>query len=286
MCCLVVPVTWAARSLIIVSRSEVDYTDFATLRRFLREMKPEYLINAAGYTGKPNVDACEYNRDACILGNVLLPQVIRLACTETQTRWGHVSSGCIYTGQRPDGSGFREDDPPNFCFETGDCSFYSGTKALGEAVLQDAPECYVWRLRIPFSHVDSPRNYLSKVLRYERLLDATNSLSHLGEFVRAAVQCFEQNVACGVYNLTNTGAVSTREVVELLRESGLAEGRSFQFFESEAEFMQLAAKTPRSNCVLDNSKALQAGLKLSPVRDAVRQALSEWVSDQTSGETA
>ena len=144
----------------------------------------------------------------------------------------------------------------------------------------------MWRLRIPFSHVDSPRNYLSKVLRYERLLDATNSLSHLGEFVRAAVQCFEQNVACGVYNLTNTGAVSTREVVELLRESGLAEGRSFQFFESEAEFMQLAAKTPRSNCVLDNSKALQAGLKLSPVRDAVRQALSEWVSDQTSGETA
>jgi hypothetical protein len=45
-------------------------------------------------------------------------------------RWKSGSSGCIYTGSRPDGSGFTEENPPNFNFRQNNCSFYSGTKAL------------------------------------------------------------------------------------------------------------------------------------------------------------
>jgi hypothetical protein len=86
--------------------------------------------------------------------------------------WGHVSSGCIYTGSRPDGRGFTETDTPNFTFRTNNCSFYSGTKALGEEVLAGKPNVYIWRLRIPFDHVDNPRNFLTKLIRYQRLLEA------------------------------------------------------------------------------------------------------------------
>ena len=38
---------------------QVDYTRFDVLLEFLKAKKPEFVINAAGYTGKPNVDACE-----------------------------------------------------------------------------------------------------------------------------------------------------------------------------------------------------------------------------------
>ncbi len=76
----------------------------------------------------------------------------------------------FFTGTRPDGRGFTENDSPNFSFRTNNCSFYSGTKALGEECLQDAENTYIWRLRIPFNHVDSPRNYLSKLLNYAWLL--------------------------------------------------------------------------------------------------------------------
>jgi dTDP-4-dehydrorhamnose reductase len=116
------------------------------------------------------------------------------------------------------------------------------------------------------------------VVRYERLLDARNSLSHLGEFVNAAIACFDQNVTCGTYNLTNGGSITTREVVELVKATGIYD-QDFQFFESESEFMQQAARTPRSNCVLDNSKALAAGLKLSPVHDRIERSLAEWVPE-------
>jgi len=155
-----------------LSRAEADYADPTVLRELLRRDKPEFLINAAGYTGKPNVDACEIHKAECLLGNAVLPGMIAKACAEAGVPWGHVSSGCIYNGARSDGKGFTEEDQPNFTFRAGPCSFYSGTKALGEEVLAGQPNLYIWRLRIPFDNVDNPRNYLSKLMRYERLLEA------------------------------------------------------------------------------------------------------------------
>ena len=64
----------------------------------LRRDKPEFLINAAGYTGKPNVDACELHKTECLFGNAVFPGLVAQACNEAGVPWGHVSSGCIYTG--------------------------------------------------------------------------------------------------------------------------------------------------------------------------------------------
>ena len=88
------------RKFVPLSRRETDYTRFDVLLEFLREQKPEYVINAAGYTGKPNVDACETARADTLAGNTLLPQTIAHACAATGTPWGHVSSGCIFSGAK------------------------------------------------------------------------------------------------------------------------------------------------------------------------------------------
>jgi dTDP-4-dehydrorhamnose reductase len=241
-----------------VRRQDLDYTDSAVLTKALRTERPEFLINAAGYTGKPNVDACEVHKSECLFANAVLPGIIAQACAEADVPWGHVSSGCIYSGSRPDGSGFTEEDPPNFTFRQNNCSFYSGTKALGEELLTSYPNVYIWRLRIRFDHVDNERNYLSKLMRYQRLLDATNSISHLGEFVGATFACWEKGIPFGTYNLTNPGKVTAREVVRLIQASGVCR-KEFHFFESEEEFMRVAAKTPRSNCVMDSTKLRRAG---------------------------
>ncbi len=258
-----------------VRRAELDYTDRTKLTELLRREKPHFLISAAGYTGKPNVDACELHKSDCLLGNAVLPGTIALACTDAGVPWGHVSSGCIYTGRRADGAGFTETDTPNFTFRTDNCSFYSGTKALGEEVLAGVPNAYVWRLRIPFNEVDSARNYLSKLMRYSTLLDAENSISQLDEFVAATFACWEQRVPFGTYNVTNPGHVTTREVVDLIKKSGVAT-KDFKFFSSEAEFMRTTAKTPRSNCVMDSRKLAATGIKLTEVHEAVERDLRRW----------
>ena len=256
-------------------RAELDYTDPAQLTAALRAERPEFLINAAGYTGKPNVDACELHKAECLFGNAVVPGRIAAACAAAGVPWGHVSSGCIYSGARADGTGFREEDTPNFTFRTNHCSFYSGTKALGEEVLAGQSNVYLWRLRIPYDHVENPRNYLTKLMRYPRLLEAANSISHLHEFVASTFACWEKRIPFGTYNVTNPGHVTTHEVVDLILKSGVCP-KEYSFFKSEDEFMHVAAKTPRSNCLMDSSKLAAAGITLTEVHDSVGAALRQW----------
>ncbi len=256
-------------------RAELDYTDRATLRAALLRDKPAFLINAAGYTGKPNVDACELDKHACLFGNAVLPGIIADACADAGVPWGHVSSGCIFTGSRPDGTGFTEDDTPNFTFRTNNCSFYSGTKALGEEVLAGKPSVYIWRLRIPFDQHESPRNYLTKLMRYKTLLAAENSISQLEEFVGATFACWEKRVPFGTYNVTNPGHVTTHEVVDLILKSGVCP-KEYVFFKDDTDFMQKAAKTPRSNCVMSSAKLAAVGISMTEVHTAVARDLARW----------
>ena len=255
-----------------LSRSEIDYTNSDELRSLLNEIKPRFLINAAGYTGKPNVDACESDKAECLFGNAVLPGRIRTACEELGIPWGHVSSGCIYSGRKSDGGGWTEENEPNFSFRNGPCSFYSGTKALGEEVLKGAKNCYIWRLRIPFNEEKSPRNYLQKLLHYSSLLEAENSISHIDDYINSCLSSFTQECEPGIYNLTNSGSITTGQVVKWMKEEGVTD-KEFNFFENEEDFMAKAVITPRSNCVMDTSKAERNGIALRPVEEAVRQTL-------------
>jgi dTDP-4-dehydrorhamnose reductase len=284
-----------------LARKQIDYTRFDTLLKFLKAKKPAFVINAAGYTGKPNVDACELDKAGTLAGNTLLPQTIAHACAAAKIPWGHVSSGCIYSGakisengkihaekdmskpelralvekSRKSIHGFTETDTPNFSFRDGPCSFYSGTKALGEEAIANIGESYIWRLRIPFDEFDNARNYLSKVQRYAKVYDNVNSISHRADFVRACLDLWELRAPFGVYNVTNPDFVTTRHVVETI-EKILKLKRKFEFWSNDEEFYKVAAKTPRSNCVMDVSKLLATGVKIRGVEEALEHSLKNW----------
>lgn len=258
-----------------VRSTQVNLSDSEAVLRAIRDLNPTFLINCAGFTGKPNVDACEWQKTECLMGNAIVPGAIAKACDTLGVTWGHVSSGCIFTGRRSDGHGFTEVDSPNFSFRQNNCSFYSGAKALGEEVVAEVSNCYIWRLRIPFNEFSNPRNYLQKLMSYEKLIEAENSLSNLDEFVTACIDSYRNKIPFGVYNLTNPGSVWTSQVCELISQSGVCK-KLFQFFDNEKDFMTRVAKTPRSHCVLDSTKAVRAGLSLSPTIAIVERCLATW----------
>lgn len=289
------------KEFIPLSRKQVDYSRFDLLLEFLRAKKPSFVVNAAGYTGKPNVDACELDKAGTLVGNALLPQTIAHACAAANISWGHVSSGCIYSGakvfengkvraekdftkpelralveQNPSAiRGFTESDAPNFSFRDQPCSFYSGTKALGEEAIANIGQSYVWRLRIPFDEFDNKRNYLSKVQRYAKVYDNVNSISHRADYVKACLDTWELRAPFGIYNVTNPGFVTTRHVVEMLKKI-LKPKQKFEYWASDEEFYKVAAKTPRSNCVMDVSKLLATGVKIRGVEEALENSLKNW----------
>jgi len=259
----------------LVPSKEITYSQLELLHKTL---KLTTIVNCAGYTGKPNVDACETDKHNTIYGNVALPQMLSQFCGSNNITFAHVSSGCIYTGRRSDGQPFTELDQPNFSFEQNNCSFYSGTKAMAEnIIIKNVPKHYIWRLRIPFEEVDNPRNYLSKMLNYKKLLDAENSISNKQEFVSACVETIEREVPYGIYNVTNTGFVTTKQVIEKMQKT-IAKDKVFEFFDNEESFYTTAAKTPRSNCVMSNQRLLSTGIKMRTVDEALDYCLNNWKS--------
>ena len=285
-------------SFIPLTRRAINYTDFDLLFDYVRKLRPEFIINAAGYPGNPNVDACEQAREETLCANTLLPQTISRVCMMTGTPWGHISSGCIYRGAKfiDNGKtrnvvgmelrqlfaahpekicGYTEWDEPNFCFRHPPCNFYSGSKALAEEVIREAGEAYIWRPGMPFNERNEPRNFLWRIQNYSKVHDGVNSITHLGDFVRACLELWERQAPFGIYNITNPGAMLTRKAVETIQRI-LKPEQSFDFWRDDGEFYYYGAKALRSNCVLDVSKLLRTGVKMRPVEEALEDSLRNW----------
>jgi UDP-glucose 4,6-dehydratase len=79
----------------------------------------------------------------------------------------------------------------------------------------------------------------------------------------------------GSYNVTNPGFVTSSQVVEMIQKI-LKPKRSFEFWKDDSEFYRVAAKTPRSNCILDVSKLLATGVTMRPVESALADSLEKW----------
>jgi len=257
-----------------ISRVDIDYCNYFALYSLLTtdiaRHNFELVINCAGYIGRPNVDACEDHKAETIEGNVVLPKMISDVCSDLGIKFMQISSGCIYNGYDKT---YTEEDPPDFCFKTNNGSFYSGCKALAEDLI-NKDNSYICRLRIPFDEFDNSRNYISKLKNYDKLLNAENSVSHRGDFVKACLDLYEMNCDTGIYNVVNTGSVTTSWVTEQMAKYNIR--NDFSFFQSEEEFYKFGAKAPRSNCLLDNSKLLSAGVKIRNTEEAIEQSLKNW----------
>lgn len=214
------------------------------------------IINAAGYIGVPNVDACEKDRQGCIEGNLLWPMHLE----RVAGKWPvvHIGSGCVYQGDP--GGGWKETDEPNF---TG--SFYSLTKVLAQRELAPylARKSYLLRMRMPFSAWDDSKSLLNKFARYPKIIDGMNSISRVEDVAKVAAHFALTLPEPGIYNVANRGAISNRGVVEMM-------GLTKEWF-TEEEFAAFC-NAPRSICVLNTDK-LQAICPLDDVRVALSKCI-------------
>lgn len=227
---------------------------------YLNHHKFDWVVNCAGVTGTPNVDACENDKIGTIQGNALYPIDLVRTCESFRTRFAHFSSGCIYEGTIPSVHSL-----PNFFG-----SIYSLSKGISDLYLRE--KAAVFRIRMPFTGVDEPKNYLTKVLKYAKngkLIDAgQNSLTDLDEAVRVACDLIQNNAAYGPYNLVNSGSVDMHELAEML-------GVTPQWYTAE-EFKQDTVAA-RSNCIIPAYEGM------SPVRDALRKAIDSLDKQNTVG---
>lgn len=199
----------------------------------VEENQWDWVVNCAGVTGTPNVDACEKNKTGTIEGNAVFPILLHQACERNHARMAHFSSGCIYQGEITDVNA----DPNYFG------SIYSITKGVSDTYLKD--KAVVFRIRMPFTGQNEPKNYLYKVYNYAKsakLIDAgQNSLTDLDEAVRVACDIIDDRMPDAPYNLVNQGSVNMHELADLM-------GINAQWFTPE-EFRNATA-AGRSTCTI------------------------------------
>lgn len=195
----------------VLSRAWLDYTDPDVFENFLTVSKPQLVINAAGFTGR-TVDDCEADKQQCYAANVTLARTIGEACARAGIALAHISSGCIFTGLGP----FKESDEPNNLSQ-----FYAQCKWHAELELAKiGGKVWTFRIRMPFGNLPHPRNLLTKLANYERILDGLNTLTFLDEFAMRSYQLMGK-AAPGVYHAGCSLSTSTALVAQMLLEAGI-----------------------------------------------------------------
>ena len=231
----------------IVSKEDLDYTNGDYLYDYCLTNNIKTIINTSGFTGLPNVDGCEDNKEECFFYNVRVPVIIESICKSLDINFIHIGSGCIYEGYEKN---YTEDDVPNFGVYDQHSSFYSKTKHISEMML-DKNFTNIIRIRMPIEGKLTNKNLLTKLYKYSKLIDFANSktdICKLCEFIYTV----RDNFKAGIYNAVHSNSLTTREVIKILKEFNI-ENKEWKFVPYEA----LELKCNRSNCVLDNSKALK-----------------------------
>ena len=246
--------------------SSTDIADCSAVGKELDEHHPDTVINAAGKTGRPNIDWCEDHKLETVHSNVTGPLVLLKECAERGIYWVQLGSGCIYKGDNG-GKGFEEDDIPNFWG-----SYYSRTKAWIDQILKEFPDnVLVLRLRMPFDGTDQPRSLISKLKKYDRVLDVQNSMTCIPDFLEATGKLIEKR-ATGTYNMVNTGSMSPYEIMEKYKKIVDPE---HEFTRLELKDLPEVTKAGRSNCILSGEKLKKEGIEMRSINEAFDDAFAQ-----------
>jgi dTDP-4-dehydrorhamnose reductase len=250
----------------------------AEIQTEIERWLPDCVINAAGRTGVPNVDWCEEHKQEALRANVIGPLNLADITYQGGIHMINIGTGCIYEydEKHPVGSGigFKEVEPPNF-----HGSFYSHSKIMLDDLLLHYPNVLNLRLRMPISSDLHPRNFITKIIKYKKVINVPNSMSILEDLLPLIPKMAERKLI-GCYNFVNPGVISHNEILDLYREH-IDSRFTYRNFSVEEQNAILKAK--RSNNQLDTSKLQKEFPHLLSIKESMKEVLKRMVRDRSPG---
>lgn len=244
---------------VVVAKSRTQ--DYVGVGKELEEVKPDRVLNVAGITGRPTVDFCEDHQEDTFLANAVGTFNIADACWRKDIHVTYYATGCIYTYDdvHPVGSTFSELDKPNFRGST-----YSKSKILAEELLAPYDNVLILRIRMPISQDLHPKNIITKLSKYAKVINIPNSFTVLPEMLPISI-CMSQDKLSGIYNFTNPGAITHNDILNLYKQY-IDPNYTWSNFTEEEQNEILKSK--RSNCTLDTTK-LENYHPITPIQLAI-----------------
>lgn len=202
--------------LINTDVAELDITNVDAVLKFVRECKPEVIVNCAAYTA---VDKAESDWDNAYRINAIGPRNLSIAATDIKSKLVHVSTDYVFDGTAT--KPYTEFDKPN------PQGAYGKTKLAGEEFVKDFADKY-FIFRTAWLYGDG-KNFVKTMLRLSEdhdevkvVCDQVGSPTSSEELAKAIVsQMFSDNY--GTFHATCEGSCSwadfTKEIFRLAGKS-------------------------------------------------------------------
>ena len=201
------------------SQTRVDDTN--SIEKEISEFKPTNIICLIGRThgmveGRyvPTIDYLEHKGKVKenVRDNLFSPMVLALLCKKYNVHLTYMGTGCIFT-YKEDKKIFTEEDTPNFFG-----SSYSVVKGYTDRLMNMFDNVLNVRIRMPISSDASERNFLMKILKYDKICSVPNSMTVLDELL--PVMCHMSiHKEVGTINLTNPGTIEHSEILDMIKKN-------------------------------------------------------------------
>lgn len=145
--------------IIAPSRNEMDLANLAQVSEFIRQVKPDLIINPGAYTA---VDKAEKEADLAMTINAHAPAVMAEEARKLGAAIIHYSTDYVFDGSKE--GAYVEDDP------TSPCNVYGQTKLAGEQAVQASGARHLI-LRTSWVYSLRGNNFLLTMLRLARERD-------------------------------------------------------------------------------------------------------------------
>jgi dTDP-4-dehydrorhamnose reductase len=253
-------------------RAELDVTDAAAVRRFIREEGPQLVVNCAVL----GVDECEREPEAARAVNAEATRALAAAAASAGAEFLHFSTNYVFDGEALEPYGERDEPRP--------LNVYGRTKEDGErAALAANPQSYVVRTSWVFG--EGKESFLStahRELAAGRPVRAISDTWASVTFVEDLAGRVEE-IVCGgrhgLYHVVNEGVCTYEDFArEAARLAGLSEEEAARLVETVAESeVRRPARRPRYTPLRSTTSA---ELGLPPLRHW-REALAAYVTAST-----
>ena len=258
-------------------KSRVD--SIKNLEIEIEEMRPTHVVSFIGRThgkiGDKEYTTIDYLEQEGKLfenvrDNLFSPLVLAELCSKKNIHYTYLGTGCIFKfdEEHPYGkeeNGFTEQSMPNFFG-----SSYSVVKGFTDRFMALYKDNVLnLRIRMPITGEENPRNFITKIVNYERICSVPNSMSVLPELLPFVIDMMEKGVT-GTINLTNPGLISHNEILQMYKEI-VDHNFTWKNFSQEEQRAILAAD--RSNNFLDTCRLESLYPQIKNIRDSVRECL-------------
>lgn len=253
--------------LILTDVAELDITNIDAVRSFVKENKPQYIINCAAYTA---VDKAEEQLELARKVNALGPKNLAIVANEEDATLIHISTDYVFGGAKSVEEDYTEME------EKHPESVYGITKLEGEnAIIDSTFKYYIFRTAWLYG---DGNNFVRTMLKLGKEKDEINVVSDQHGSPTYAVdlasiihQAIEKEIPYGIYHTTNMGYTTWYEFTkQIFKKANI----SCKVNPVTSEEFASAAKRPK-NSKLSKEKLLKAGIEVPHYEDALDRYLKE-----------